>query len=76
MPIAIAANRPYDRFVREILTSSGSNFRVPQVNFYRAIRDRKPTTMAQAVALTFMGERVEQWPDWAALSAAIDAAAK
>jgi len=60
---AIAANRPYDRFVREILTSSGSNFRVPQVNFYRAIRDRKPTTMAQAVALTFMGERVEQWPE-------------
>lgn len=33
----IKANKPYDRFVREILTSSGSNFRVPQVNFYRAI---------------------------------------
>jgi hypothetical protein len=31
-------NMPYDRFARELLTSSGSNFRVPQVNFYRAIQ--------------------------------------
>ena len=41
---AIAGNMPYDQFVRDMLTSSGSNFRVPQVNFYRAIQgqeDRK-----------------------------------
>ncbi|MFB3903473.1 MAG: hypothetical protein ACE15E_08475 [Acidobacteriota bacterium] len=46
---------PYDRFARELLTSSGSNFRVPQVNFYRAIQGRNPMTMASAVALTFYG---------------------
>ena len=30
----IRNNKPYDEFARELLTSSGSNFRVPQVNFY------------------------------------------
>jgi len=53
---------PYDRFARELLTSSGSNFRVPQVNFYRAVQSREPQAIAQAVALTFMGERAEKWP--------------
>ena len=37
---SIAANKPYDKFVREMLTSSGSNFRVGPVNFYRAIQSR------------------------------------
>ncbi len=31
----IKDNMPYDRFVREMLTANGSNFDVPQVNFYR-----------------------------------------
>jgi len=59
---AIRENMPYDRFARELLTSSGSNFRVPQVNFYRAIQGREPSAIAGAVALTFMGVRLEQWP--------------
>ena len=58
---AIAENMPYDRFVRELLTSNGSNFRVPQVNFYRALQNREPQAVAQAVALTFMGARSEHW---------------
>lgn len=58
---SLAENRPYDRFVREILTASGSNFRAPPVNFFRAVRDREPATIAQAVALTFMGARTERW---------------
>jgi hypothetical protein len=58
---AMANNTPYDRFVRELLTSSGSNFRVPPVNFYRAIQGREPTAIADAVALTFMGTRLEKW---------------
>ena len=33
---------PYDRFARELLTASGSNFRVPPVNFYRAVQGRSP----------------------------------
>ena len=59
---SIAANKPYNQFVREMLTSSGSNFRVPPVNFYRAIQNRTPDGIAAAVALTFMGSRVESWP--------------
>jgi hypothetical protein len=55
-------NMPYDKFARELLTSSGSNFRVPQVNFYRAIQGRQPSAIAAAVALTFMGVRLEGWP--------------
>ncbi len=59
---SIRANQPYDRFARELLTSSGSNFKVPQVNFYRAIQSRQPAAIAQAVALALMGVRAEKWP--------------
>ncbi|MCD6361935.1 MAG: DUF1553 domain-containing protein [Armatimonadetes bacterium] len=60
---AIRANMPYDQFVREQLTSSGSNFRVPQVNFYRAMQGHEPSTIAASVALTFMGTRIQNWPE-------------
>ncbi len=60
---AIREKRPYDQFVRELLTSSGSNFRVPPVNFYRAVQGREPSAIASAVALTFMGTRLENWPE-------------
>ena len=59
---AVKENMPYDRFVRELLTASGSNFRNPQVNFYRALQSKEPKAIAQAVALTFMGERADKWP--------------
>jgi len=59
----IEENKPYDRFAWEILTASGSNFRDPQVNFFRAVQSREPQTIAQAVALTFMGVRAENWTD-------------
>ena len=59
---AIAANQPYDQFVRDLLTASGSNFEVGQANFYRAMQNRDPRGIAQAVALTFMGERADKWP--------------
>ncbi len=61
---AIATNMPYDKFARQILTSSGSNFRVPQVNFYRAIQGHEPSSIANAVALTFMGVRLDKLPTW------------
>jgi hypothetical protein len=48
-------NEPYDQFVRALLTASGSNFRVAEVNFYRAISEREPLPTAAAVAQTFMG---------------------
>jgi hypothetical protein len=60
---AVRDNMPYDRFARELLTSSGSNFRVPQVNFYRAVQGQQPSAIAAAVGLTFMGVRVDKWPE-------------
>ena len=60
---SIRRNKPYDHFARELLTSSGSNFRAPAVNFYRAIQGREPSDIARAAALTFMGVRLERWPD-------------
>ena len=59
---SIAGNKPYDKFVRELLTSSGSNFRVGPANFYRAMQNRTPEGIASTVALTFMGTRAENWP--------------
>jgi len=59
---SISENKPYDQFVREMLTSSGSNFRVGPVNFYRAIQNRTPEGIASAVALAFMGTRTDPWP--------------
>jgi hypothetical protein len=60
---SIRENKPYDQFVRELLTSSGSNFRVAPVNFYRAIQEQEPSSIASAVALTFMGTRLESMPE-------------
>jgi hypothetical protein len=60
---AIRDNKPYDQFAREMLTASGSNFRVAPVNFYRAMQGREPSTIAGCVALAFMGSRLETWPE-------------
>ncbi len=60
---AIASNMPYDRFVAELLTASGSNFRDPPVNFYRAIPGRDPAAIAGAVSLAFLGARYDSWPE-------------
>ena len=59
---ALVANMPYDEFARQLLTSSGSNFRVPAVNFYRAVQGRAPADLAAAAALTFMGARFDKLP--------------
>ena len=59
---SLSENMPYDQFVRELLTACGSNFRTPQVNFYRALQSKEPSAIAQAVALAFMGVRAEKWP--------------
>ena len=59
---SIRNNTPYDRFVRQLLTSNGSNFRDPPVNFYRAVQGGEPPAIADAVALTFMGVRADKWP--------------
>lgn len=58
---SIAEDMPYDQFVRELLTSNGSNFHVPQVNFYRAMQGKDASAIANVVALNFMGVRLESW---------------
>jgi hypothetical protein len=67
----VKQNMPYDRFVREMLTASGSNFRRPQVNFYRAVQSKEPQALAQAVALSFMGVRPPTWSSerWSGMAA-------
>ena len=59
---AMRDNQPYDQFARELLTSNGSNFRIGPVNFYRALQNKEPQTVARTVALTFMATRTEHWP--------------
>ena len=59
---SLVRNKPYDQFVRELLTSDGSNFRDGPVNFYRAIQEKTPEGIAAAVGLAVMGTRVTLWP--------------
>ncbi len=59
---SLRANVPFDEFARTLLTASGSNFREPPANFWRAVQSRTPEALASAVALTFMGARAERWP--------------
>lgn len=59
----IFANRPYSEMAYEMLTASGSNFRVPYANFFRGSGDRTSAGLAKITALTFMGLRVEKLPE-------------
>jgi len=59
---ALHTNKPFDQFARELLTANGSNFRVGQANFYRAMQSHDPRMIARTVALTFLGARAEKWP--------------
>ena len=58
----LAQNMPYSEFARQLITASGSNFRVPQANFLRAAGGRDPESLAAAAARVFMGTRLEGWP--------------
>lgn len=57
---AFRNNMPYDQFARALLTTSGSNFRDPPVNFYRPFQERTPRKILDSVALIFMGVRLER----------------
>ena len=50
-------NVPYDEMVRELLLSSGSNFRSPAVNFYRGFQERSPENYYANINLLFLGNR-------------------
>ncbi len=50
---AVAENKPWDRFVREIITASGSNLTNGAANYY--LLHDGPTVLAENMTLTFMG---------------------
>lgn len=60
---AIRKNMPYDQFARKLLTTSGSDFREPPSNFFRATENKTPAGYAAVAALTFMGTRLSEWKD-------------
>jgi len=61
---SIRENKPYDIFCREMICASGSNFRVPPVNFYRSTPDKTPEGIAKIAVLAFLCSRIEKWNDY------------
>lgn len=53
----IAANRPWNELVAELLTSSGSTYAHPAANYYRVTRD--PASLAEVTAQLFLGVRMQ-----------------
>ncbi len=54
---AVRDNMPYDRFVRELLTSTGSTFDHPQANYFRSAADTNDCT--ETTAQLFLGIRIQ-----------------
>jgi WD40 repeat protein len=58
---AVAENKPYDKFVHELVTASGSTYDEPAANYMRALsnKGRKPDTtkMTEDITQTFLGVR-------------------
>jgi hypothetical protein len=50
-------NVPYDKMVRELLLSEGSNFRAPASNFYRGFQKRTSKNIYANINLLFLGNR-------------------
>ncbi len=53
---SVETNKPYDIFVRELLTSKGSSFANPAANFYRVARD--PKEAMETATQLFLGVRM------------------
>jgi len=53
---SLASNKPWDEFVRELLTARGSTYSNPPANYYR--RTRTSTDLAEATAQLFLGTRL------------------
>lgn len=51
----LMTNRPYDQFVKELVTAKGSTFENPAGNYLRALRD--PGKMTEDISQTFLGVR-------------------
>jgi hypothetical protein len=53
---SFAENKPYDKFVRELLTSRGSSYDQPAANFFRVTKEAKPTM--EKTTQVFLGVRM------------------
>jgi uncharacterized protein DUF1549/uncharacterized protein DUF1553 len=53
---AIASNRPYDKFVRELLTARGSSYDNPAANYFRVSGGAKPAM--EKTTQVFLGVRM------------------
>jgi len=54
---AFATNKPYDRFVSELLTATGSQEQVPPTVWYRSVRTTQD--YVESVAQAFLGVRIQ-----------------
>jgi Protein of unknown function (DUF1549)/Protein of unknown function (DUF1553) len=53
---SVAANKPYDKMVHELLTGRGSVYDIPAANYFRTTRDPKPTM--EKTTQVFLGVRM------------------
>ena len=53
---SIADDEPWPDFVRSLLCSRGSNFRIPESNFFRATADHSPEGLSETATMTFLME--------------------
>ncbi|MCY4401419.1 MAG: DUF1553 domain-containing protein [Candidatus Poribacteria bacterium] len=53
---SVKANKPYDQFVNEILTATGSTYQYGPTNYYRI--ERQPSGRAETTAQVFLGIRL------------------
>lgn len=64
---SIATNKPADELARELITATGSNFRVGPANFMRAVNMRDPQSVAEEASLVFMGVAMSCAMPWPSL---------
>jgi len=53
---SLADNKPFDRFVREVLTTTGAEVESPAVVWYRELKE--PTAIMEDAAQLFLGQRL------------------
>jgi len=58
---SVAENKPYDQFVRELLTTGGSTYQKAAANYLRAVTDKgqvpDPLKLTEDITQTFLGVR-------------------
>ena len=58
---SVASDEPWDAFARALLGGRGSNFRVPEANFMRALARRSAEGLSEAASATFLLEPSEKY---------------